>query len=114
MDLTNYDYRKIIDYYNLNKPKNKSYKKIAEGILASKLCRCIKKVKNNKINEKAAISLCREKIFKNRNIDFYNFKCKKKQQLIHKKNHTKKYLKKFSKKIGFNKTKRVKNNKSLK
>lgn len=113
MDLTNNDYKKIVDYYNLSKPKNKSYKQVAEETLAGKLCRCIKKVKNDKINEKAAIALCRENIFKKRNIDFYNFKCKEKQKLVHKKK-TKKYLKKFSKKIGFNKTKRIKNNNSKK
>jgi len=114
MDLTNKDYIKIIKYYKLNKPKNKTYKEVAEDTLAGKLCRCIKKVKNDKINEKAAIALCRENIFKNRNIDFYNFKCKEKQQLIHKKNQTKKYLKKFSKNIGFNKTKKSKKNRNKK
>jgi hypothetical protein len=114
MDLTNKDYRKIIQYYKLNKPKNKSYKEVAEETLAGKLCRCIKKVKNDKISEKAAIALCRENIFKKRNIDFYNFKCKEKQQLIHKKNQTKKYLKKFSKNIGFNKTKKSKKNRNKK
>lgn len=111
MDLTNKDYKKIVDYYKLNKPKNISYKQLAENTLAGKLCRCIKKVKNDKINEKAAIALCRENIFKKRNIDFYNFKCKEKQKLVHKKNKTKKYLKKFSKKIGFNKTKKNRNKK---
>ena len=112
MDLNNNDYRKIVDYYKLNKPKNKSYKEVAEEALAGKLCRCIKKVKSDKINEKAAIALCRDNIFKKRNIDFYNFKCKEKQKLVHKKNKTKKYLKKFSKKIGFNKTKRINKNKN--
>ena len=64
MDLTSKDYKKIVDYYKLNKPKNISYKQLAENTLAGKLCRCIKKVKNDKINEKAAIALCRENIFK--------------------------------------------------
>ena len=111
MDLTNKDYKKIVDYYKLNKPKNKSYKQVAENTLAGKLCRCIKKVKNDKINEKAAIALCRDNIFKKRNIDFYNFKCKEKQKLVNKKNKTKKYLKKFSKNIGFNNTKKNRNKK---
>lgn len=114
MDLTNKDYKKIIEYYKLNKPKNKSFKEVAEDTLAGKLCRCIKKVKNDKINEKTAIALCRDTIFKKRNIDFYNFKCKEKQQLVHKKKQTKKYLKKFSNKIGFNKTKKSKNNRNTK
>ena len=79
MDLTNKDYKKIIDFYHLDdNQNNKSIKQYAEDILANKLCRCIKKVKNDKINEKTAIAICRDNIFKKRSIDFYNFKCKKK------------------------------------
>jgi len=113
MDLNNNDYRKIIEFYHLDdNQNNKSIKQYAEDILANKLCRCIKKVKNDKINEKTAIAICRDNIFKKRSIDFYNFKCKKQYRLIHKKNNTKRYLKKFSKKIGFNKTKKSKKNKN--
>jgi hypothetical protein len=105
MDLSVSDYKKIVKYYNIDKPKNNTYKDVAENILASKLCKCIKKVKSDKINEQAAIAVCRDNVFKNRNIDFYTFKCRNKQQLNRKKG-TKKRLKKFSKKIGFNKTKK--------
>ena len=46
-ELTNSDYNAILKYYgiplsNKNKKKNKA---IAEHLLATKLCRCIKKVK---------------------------------------------------------------------
>ena len=82
-----------------------------EDMLAGKLCKCIKKVQSRRqIPEKAAIGLCRESIFKNRGIDFYKFKCKKGQKLLPMKG-TKKVLKKFSKKIGFNTTKKSKKNK---
>jgi len=105
MDLTSSDYKKIIKYYNIEK-NNKSDKDIAENILANKLCRCIKKVRNGNIDEKAAISICRKRIFRNRNIDFYNFKCKKSRKLVPKKRTSKK-LRKFSRKIKFSKTKKL-------
>jgi hypothetical protein len=106
MELTSSDYNKIIDFYNIDIPNNKSKKDIAEDILSSKLCKCIKKVKSKTINEKAAIAICRKNIFKNRNIDFYNFKCKKSSRFVSKKG-TKKKLHKFSKKINFKKKRKT-------
>ena len=45
MGLTKKDYIKILKYYKLSVPKNrKTLKKRAEKVLATKLCRCIKKV----------------------------------------------------------------------
>ena len=74
MELTTMEYKKIARFYELPKPNNKSYKDIAEDMLAGKLCKCIKKVQSRRqIPEKAAIGLCRESIFKNRGIDFYKF-----------------------------------------
>ena len=111
MELSSMEYKKIAQFYEIPKPANKSYKEIAEDILAGKLCKCIKKVRSRQqVLEKAAIGVCRKSIFKNRGIDFYNFKCKKGQKLISKKG-TKTQVKKFRKKIGFNKTKRSKKNK---
>ena len=107
MEFTQDDYKKIVHYYKLKKHKNHTYKEIAEDILANKLCKCIKKVSKN---ENYAISICRNTIFKKRGIDFYNFKCKQNNRLISKKG-TKTNLKKFRKRIGFNKTKKSKNNK---
>jgi hypothetical protein len=111
MNLSTNDYKKIVEFYNIKKNKNQSYKYVAEKTLANKLCRCIKKVKKNmKTTEKRAISVCRKSIFLNRNIDFYNFKCKKKEELLSQKTKnngkTKKYLKKNTKKISFNTTKK--------
>ena len=111
MELSSIEYKKIAQFYEIPKPTNKSYKEIAEDILAGKLCKCNKKVKSRQqVLEKAAIGVCRKSIFKNRGIDFYTFKCKKGQKLISKKG-TKKQLHKFRKKIGFNKTKKSKKNK---
>jgi hypothetical protein len=109
MELSSTEYKKIAQFYDIPKPSNKSYKDIAEHILAGKLCKCIKKVQSRRqIPEKAAIGVCRESIFTNRGLDFYTFKCKKGPKLLSKKG-TQKILKKFRKKIGFNKTKRKKN-----
>ena len=108
MELSSMDYRKIAHFYQIPKPNNKSYKEISEDVLASKLCKCIKKVRTSRqVDESAAIGVCSDSIFKNRNIDFYNFKCKKGAQLLPKKG-TKRVLNKFRKKIGFNKTKKTK------
>ena len=105
MDLNSTDYKKIIKYYNIQSNGNHTDKELAENILATKLCKCIKQVNNYKINEKAAIAICRKNIFKNRKIDFYNFKCKKSYKLLPKKN-TIKTLNKFKKNIKFNRTKK--------
>ncbi len=106
MDLNSNDYKKIVNYYNIQNDKQTSNKILAENILASKLCKCIKRVDNKRINEKSAIAICRKSIFKNRNIDFYNFKFKKSPKFVSKKGTTKKRLRKFSKKVKFNKTKK--------
>lgn len=113
MKLSNKDYKKIVEFYNLNTLKNNnSYKNTAEQILADKLCRCIKKTNTDKNDESKAIAVCRNSIFKNRNIDFYNFKCKNNKKLLSKKSSkTRQKIKKFSKKIGFNKIKKTKKNK---
>lgn len=113
MELSSADYQKIARFYGIPKNNHKTNKKIAEDILAAKLCKCIKKVRaNSSLDEKAAIGICRNNIFKNRNIDFYKFKCKKGSALLPKKK-TRKKLRKFRTKIGFNKTKRAKKNKSV-
>ena len=118
MDLTASDYKKIANYYQIPKSKNKTYKEIAEQVLASKLCRCIKSIDtyNNtlpkKNNEDVAISVCRKSIFQNRNIDFYDFKCKTKSCLV-KKPKSSSSLTKTSKRVRFEK-KRTRRPKTLK
>tara|TARA_B100000424_G_scaffold271654_1_gene275535 strand:- start:1545 stop:1886 length:342 start_codon:yes stop_codon:yes gene_type:complete len=103
MDLTDNDYKKIVLFYYEKKPKNITYKKLAEEILAKKLCKCIKKVQTPKLPEKSAIAICRKSIFENRNIDFFTFKCKN-GNALKKKKGSNKTLKKFRRKIGFKKS----------
>lgn len=83
------DYIKILNYYQIDLPKNKSLKnikRVAEDILANKLCKCIKKVqKNNSSQEEAkAIGICNESIFVRKGIKHYNFTCKKGAKLENK------------------------------
>jgi len=83
------DYVKILDYYQIETPKNKSLKnikRIAEDILANKLCKCIKKVqKNNSDKEEAkAIGICNDSIFGRKSLKHYRFTCKKGAKLENK------------------------------
>ena len=100
------DYEKILNYYNLPFSVNDSYKKIknkAEQILAEKLCKCIKKVKNDytptttnsnhdthnnsddsnaSANESRAIAICTDNIFRRKGIRHGMFSCKNKPRLL--------------------------------
>ena len=89
------DYEKILNYYNLPFSTSDSYKKIknkAEQILAEKLCKCIKKVKNDNDNdndnadantdESRAIAICNDNIFRRKGIRHGMFSCKNKPRLL--------------------------------
>jgi hypothetical protein len=90
------DYEKILNYYNLPISNNDSYKKIknkAEQILAEKLCKCIKKVKNDAevsdgsasgagVDESKAIAICNDNIFRRKGIRHGAFTCRNKPRLI--------------------------------
>jgi hypothetical protein len=85
------DYEKILNYYNLPFSTSDSYKKIknkAEQILAEKLCKCIKKVKNDNGNDNAnadesrAIAICSDNIFRRKGIRHGMFSCKNKPRLL--------------------------------
>ena len=53
MELSSMEYKKIAQFYNIPKPSDKTYKEIAEDVLAGKLCKCIKKVQSRqKVLEK--------------------------------------------------------------
>ena len=85
------DYIKILDYYDIPISSSDTSKKIkikAEQILAEKLCKCIKKVKNNNAdtnsdsNESRAIAICNDTIFRRKGIRHSNFTCKKHPRLL--------------------------------
>ena len=80
MKLTHKDYLIILDYYNMPIPitrnkkiDNNKIKEMAEDILASKLCRCIKKVDTE--DENKSIAICTNSIFNNRGLKYDAFEC---------------------------------------
>ena len=102
--LTKNDYEKILNYYNISfstSDSSKNIKSKAEQILAEKLCKCIKKVKNNPDTENSnnsdngsdeearAIGICNDSIFTRKGIRHAAFTCKKKPRLL--RFHGKKY-----------------------
>lgn len=118
--LSQRDYKKILKFYKLPIHKNKyTRKKMAESILAEKLCKCIKKVvksrKNKnpiasrtrrkikiteKQNEKDAIGICRDSVIAKKGLKSFSFTCKKKQAFRNSKGKTYKLLKKLKPKKG--------------
>lgn len=83
-ELTNNDYKRILEFYNKSIPKSKRLlKQHAEKLLATKLCKCIKKV--DKINEARAIGICTKTIINNKGFTRGKFTCKKKENIILKK-----------------------------
>ena len=83
-ELTNTDYKKILDFYNKPIPKSKRLLRVqAEQLLVSKLCRCIKKV--DKENEARAIGICTKTIINSKGLIRGKFTCKKNQEIYLKK-----------------------------
>ena len=76
-ELSNKDYKNILDFYEKPIPKSKRLLKIeAEGLLTNKLCRCIKKL--DKENEGRAIGICTKTIINAKGYKRRKFTCKKK------------------------------------
>jgi hypothetical protein len=90
-ELTNNDYKQILEFYNEHIPISKRLlKSKAENILANKLCRCIKKV--DKEHEERSIGICTKTIINNKGYNRGKFKCKGKATIKlfkNKKNKTK-------------------------
>jgi hypothetical protein len=76
-NLTQKEYTKILEFYNITIPKSKRLlEKEAENILSEKLCRCIKKVgQNKKIGEPRAIGICTKTIFDRKGLTRGKFNC---------------------------------------
>ena len=113
--LSQNDYKKILRFYKQPIHKNKyTRKKVAENILAKKLCRCIKKVSKNKMHtipeakrtrismklskaqaNKDAVGICRNSVITRKNLKNFGFSCKKKMRFRKRKNHTYKLLRRL-------------------
>lgn len=78
--ITDNDYKKILEFYKINIPKSKRLLKIqAEKILATKLCRCIKKIGLE--NEAKSIGICTKTVLNRKGLTRGKFKCKGKQSV---------------------------------
>ena len=83
MKITKKDYMKILKYYNINIEPKASFKSVqdaAEDILATKMCRCIKKINPTEKNESKNIALCTSSVLKKKGIKPTRFTCKKKSE----------------------------------
>ena len=91
------DYIKILNYYDITvlpTDSSKTIKSKAEKILAEKLCKCIKKVKdsddetisdgdgNGNAEESKAIGVCTDSIFRRKGLRHGKFTCKKTARLL--------------------------------
>lgn len=88
MKLTVKDYKHILAFYKIDykRMSSKSIKEMAEHLLASKLCRCIKSIKKtSSLPEKSAIAICYKSVIQKKGIKTFKFKCKKGAQLLPKK-----------------------------
>lgn len=96
--LSTRDYKAILRFYDIDysRMKNKQVKSIAENALATKLCRCIKKVDPK--DEARSIGICTDSVVGKKGLAIHGFTCKKKPKL--KKNRkTKKKLTKIGRKV---------------
>ena len=76
-ELNNSDYKTILEYYKKSVPKSKRLLKMeAEKILATKLCKCIKKI--DPTNEAKSIGICTRSVVNNKGYRRGKFTCRKK------------------------------------
>ena len=69
------DFKHILEYYNEPIPKSNRLTRVAaEKLIASKLCRCIKKIGGD--DEQRAIGICTKTILNRRGYTRGNFKCR--------------------------------------
>lgn len=78
--LTFNDYKHVLEYYKKPLPRTRaSLKREAEKLLASKLCRCIKKV--GKGSEARAIGACAKSVLGTKKLSYKKFTCRKRQTI---------------------------------
>lgn len=95
------EYSAIVKHYGRSIPKtrkgNPSLKKtrqLAEKLIASKLCDCMKSLENKQYSISSSSAICKNSILNSRNLTVSNFHCKKKHRLVpFKKNKTRKLMK---------------------
>jgi len=88
MKLTHSDYVDILKFYKIDVSimKKRDVKEKAEHLLATKLCKCIKSIKNKSgASERKAIAICYNSVIQNKGLKTFKFKCKKGAQFLPKK-----------------------------
>jgi hypothetical protein len=104
MRLSLNDYKLILKYYNIDISgmKNSAIRKRAEGILAEKLCRCIKTVDKSKTNKNIkAIAVCKNSVLTKKHLKISKFSCKKKATFLTSKKNKDEKIVKTTKKLRF-------------
>ena len=78
--LTHSDYTAVLEYYGINNKKlnKKATRERALDILANKLCRCIKKVKD----EDRAVAVCKDSVLRKKGLRNGRFTCDKGPKLL--------------------------------
>ncbi len=85
--LTHTDYIKILKYYKMRIPNSaKTVKRTAEKMVATKLCRCIKKVgaTGKPGAEQRSIGVCTRSVITRKGLRRGSFKCAKKRVTLFK------------------------------
>mgnify|MGYP001315423470 CR=1 FL=1 len=110
MKLNKNDYIAILNYYNISS-KNLSasvLKERSEKILATKLCRCIKKVDPEIKDKPRAVAICNNSVLNKKNLKGPRFTCKRGYKFIKNKNGSS--VTKRGKKLTVRKRKQTKRN----
>lgn len=108
--LTIDDYKTVLKYYEKNIPTDKNkLKRIAEDIIAEKLCNCVNKINRTYTEEPKSIGICKNSVLKKKNLSIYKFKCAKKKAYLIGKTRSKKLMKTGTISLS-NKTRKRKNN----
>ena len=117
MNLTKEDYINILNYYNIKINSNtpfSSIKKMAENIIAQKLCSCIKKVPNPSKKESHAIGICNHSVLQRKHLKINGFSCKKRMMLKTSKTNKNKLTKTINGKLLLNKKQTLKHKNNIK
>lgn len=101
------DYQVILNYYGVqtNGLKIQAMRNAALDILANKLCRCIKKVSDDKSK---SVPICKDSVFGKKGLEVSRFKCDKMPKLISKKGSKDAVTKKSRKRSNTSKTRKSK------
>jgi hypothetical protein len=117
MNLTKEDYINILNYYNIkinSTTSLSSIKKMAEKIIAKKLCSCIKKVPNPSNKESRAIGICNHSVLQRKHLKINGFSCKKRMMLKTSKTNKNKLTKTITGKLLLNKKQTLKQKNNIK